>query len=102
MQPEFVGLLVMRPPSEAGFEDETEGIPPLERPSQLRVLQEMRLLVEHLELEDCLFTSAHASNFNHFRAHLPEEKQRLLGVIDTSIRQVEDGTAPQVPHYRGL
>lgn len=90
MQPEYVGLLAMMPPTEAGYEDLTEG-GPLHAPDQLQTLEEMRLLVEKLELEDCLFSSAHASNYNHVRGHLPEDKDRLLKQIDGSIEMVKKG-----------
>lgn len=77
MQPEYLGMLTLT----AGTDS------PFSVPSSLQVLREMRLLVEHLSLTDCLFTSAHASNYVHIRGQLPQEKEKLLSVIDKLIVQ---------------
>lgn len=82
MQPEYVGMLTLT----AGTDS------PFSVPDPLDVLCEMRLLVEHLALKDCLFTSAHASNYAHIGGHLPQDKQRLITQIDRLIVQQREET----------
>ncbi len=77
MQPQYLGLLALTPPSAMGYPDETEG-GPLQGPSELQQLQELKLLLENLQLKDCLFSSAHVSNTYHVRGQLPQDKARLL------------------------
>lgn len=80
MQPDFVGMLVLY----AG--NDTELVQKIadgsfRLPSHGQVLDEMHRLIEALHLHHCYFTSAHASNYNHLRGYLPDDKQRLLHEI---------------------
>ena len=81
MQPEYLGMLVLHfgmdsPP--AYLHDEED--PRL--PSSKLVLAETRLLLENLELSDCLFTSAHVSNYYYLKGRLPHDQPRLLEQIN--------------------
>jgi radical SAM superfamily enzyme YgiQ (UPF0313 family) len=51
------------------------------------ILQEMRLLVENLELTNCVFRSNHASNYLPLGGTLPQDKKDLLEVIDQAIKK---------------
>jgi radical SAM superfamily enzyme YgiQ (UPF0313 family) len=58
-------------------------------PDAFEILQEMRLLVEGLEVSDCEFRSNHASNYLPIKGHLPEDKDKLLGVINAIIDKAD-------------
>jgi radical SAM superfamily enzyme YgiQ (UPF0313 family) len=78
MQPEYLGMLVLHagmdsPPVHSHEQEEDPRLP-----SSRLVLSEMRLLLENLELNDCLFTSAHVSNFFHVKGRLPHDRQKML------------------------
>ncbi|WXG40012.1 MAG: radical SAM protein [Candidatus Freyarchaeum deiterrae] len=51
------------------------------------ILQEMRLLVENLELTNCVFRSNHASNYLPIGGALPQDKKELLEVIDLALQK---------------
>lgn len=50
------------------------------------VIEETRLLVEGLELENCVFRSNHASNYYSLAGTLPWDKQKLLKEIDEALK----------------
>lgn len=51
------------------------------------ILQEMRLLVENLELTNCVFRSNHASNYLPLGGTLPQDKKDILEVIDLALKK---------------
>lgn len=80
MQPDYVGMLVLHAGNDTDmFRKISEGT--FRLPSALQVLLEMELLIEHLELTHCYFTSAHASNYIDVRGHLPQDKEAMLSNI---------------------
>jgi radical SAM superfamily enzyme YgiQ (UPF0313 family) len=86
MQPEYLGMLVLHESDDEGqLWPGGEGVLQngLRRPSPRQVLAETRLLIEHLELRDCFFTSAHASNYFYIKGRLSRDKQKLLAQIDS-------------------
>lgn len=50
-------------------------------------LQELRLIIQQLEVNNCIFRSNHASNYLTLKAHLPEEKDALLTTLSNVIKQ---------------
>ena len=50
-----------------------------------RVLEECRLLVEHLEVDPLHFTSNHASNYLPLKGSLPEDREKFLSLIDQAL-----------------
>jgi radical SAM superfamily enzyme YgiQ (UPF0313 family) len=50
------------------------------------VIEETRLLVEGLELENCVFRSNHASNYYSLAGTLPWDKEKLLKEIDEALK----------------
>ena len=49
------------------------------------VLEECRLLIEHLDVAPLHFTSNHASNYLPLKGGLPEDKEKFLDMIDQAL-----------------
>lgn len=64
-------------------------------------LQELRHIAKHLDLEDCLFRSNHASNYLPLKAHLPFEKEALLATLNEVIEQNREEYL-RLENWRGL
>lgn len=64
-----------------------------------QALEETRLLLEHLEVEPLHFTCDHASNYLPLKGGLPEDKARLLSLIDGAL-DGRSGIRPDA--WRGL
>lgn len=88
MQPEYVGMLVMSLSPDGGIPPKEMSGGPVKTPPPKQVLKEMRLLIEHLDQENCYFTSAHISNYVYVKGHLPQDKQGLLSLIDSILASV--------------
>jgi radical SAM superfamily enzyme YgiQ (UPF0313 family) len=54
--------------------------------SNLELFEELRLFMEHLELEETIFRSDHASNSLVLKGILGRDKQRFLSQIDDAIK----------------
>lgn len=85
-QPEFVSTLVVSFPLgeerfRSGFNGEYEPL------AQNELFEEIRLLIDNLELDNTVFRSDHASNYLVLKGTLGEDKQRLLETIDQAIHQ---------------
>ncbi|MBR2934581.1 MAG: radical SAM protein [Oscillospiraceae bacterium] len=50
-----------------------------------QILEECRLLVEHLNVDPLHFTSNHASNYLPLKGGLPEDKEKFLFLIDQAL-----------------
>ena len=50
-----------------------------------QILQECRLLLEHLDVDPLHFTSNHASNYLPLKGSLPEERDRFISLIDQAL-----------------
>ncbi|MCL1875484.1 MAG: radical SAM protein [Synergistaceae bacterium] len=85
MQPEYIGMLVLHAGSDADIGVFGDGNS-LRLPSSGLVVAEMRLLLEHLELNDCFFSSAHISNYLNVRGRLPGDKRRMLEQLSAKRR----------------
>jgi radical SAM superfamily enzyme YgiQ (UPF0313 family) len=53
----------------------------------VEVLQELRILIENIDVTNCIFRANHASNYLTFGGTLPDDKDRLLKEIDDLINQ---------------
>jgi len=99
-QPDYLSTLVVSFPQgeerfRAGFGDD---FVPL---NQDGLFREVRLFLEHLELERTTFRSDHASNYLVLKGTLGREKQRLLDEVNLAISN--PGAAPLRPEWmRGL
>ena len=49
------------------------------------VLEECRLLLEHLDVDPLHFTSNHASNYLPLKGGLPEDRQKFLDLLDQAL-----------------
>lgn len=63
------------------------------------ILEECRLLIEHLDVDPLHFTSNHASNYLPLKGGLPEDKARLLSLLDGAL---SGGQAVRPELWRGL
>ena len=50
-----------------------------------QVLEECRLLIEHLDVNPLHFTSNHASNYLPLKGGLPEDREKFLALIDQAL-----------------
>lgn len=49
------------------------------------ILEECRMLIEHLDVEPLHFTSNHASNYLPLKGGLPEDREKFLSLIDQAL-----------------
>ncbi len=89
IQPNYIGALTIMviPGTELYKKVQNGGF---EIPTDMEILEEMRLMIQDLELENCGFTSIHPSNCLHLEGMLPENKDALLQALARAI----DGTDP--------
>ncbi|HDH96156.1 MAG TPA: radical SAM protein [Proteobacteria bacterium] len=89
MKPEYASALtVMVVPNTPLYERMERG--EFELPHPFEILEELRELLSHLELDGCLFTSNHASNYLPLRVRLPDGKQQALDLLDRVIETKDD------------
>lgn len=50
-----------------------------------QILEECRVLIEHLDVDPLHFTSNHASNYLPLKGGLPEDKEKFLSLIDQAL-----------------
>lgn len=50
-----------------------------------QILEECRVLIEHLNVDPLHFTSNHASNYLPLKGGLPEDKEKFLSLIDQAL-----------------
>lgn len=99
-QPDYLATLVVSFPQgvaryQEGFGGEFE---PLD---QAGLFNEMEMLLEHLQLENTIFRSDHASNYLVLKGILGRDKARLLEQVRTAIRQPQQASLRQ-EWQRGL
>lgn len=56
-----------------------------ELPGPFEILDEMRIMIENLEVEGSEFRSNHASNYLPIKGRLPDDKQAILDLINDII-----------------
>lgn len=99
-QPDFLSTLVVSFPLgedrvQTGFAGQFEPL------SQMELFHEIQTLIQHLELDNTVFRSDHASNYLVLKGTLGADKARMLETIDTAINQ--PGRIPLRPEWmRGL
>jgi radical SAM superfamily enzyme len=65
------------------------------------MLAELRQVIGNLNgLTQCVFRTNHASNYLPLRGTLPEDKEHLIGVLDTALARGRDTFRPEA--WRGL
>lgn len=71
-------------------------------PGKFDLLNELKLMIEYVDIkEGCFFTSNHASNYVPIRAHLPQQKNEVVQMLDGIINSGDENKLR--PEYmRGL
>jgi radical SAM superfamily enzyme YgiQ (UPF0313 family) len=88
IDPDYIGILtLMLVPGTAMHRKVAAGEVVL--PDQIGMLRELREIVAHLEVGDCLFRSNHASNYLPVGGHLPEDKALMLATLDKVLEAPE-------------
>ena len=84
MNPDYIGALtLMLAPNTQLYRLAAKG--EFELPGPFEILDEMRILIENLEVQGTEFRSNHASNYLPIKGHLPEDKQKMLDLINDMI-----------------
>lgn len=65
-----------------------------EEMNQTELFEELKIVIENLDVEDSDFRSNHASNYLPIKAHLPKDKENILKLIDSAIHD------PRAPFIR--
>jgi radical SAM superfamily enzyme YgiQ (UPF0313 family) len=80
IQPDYIGMLsiIIQPGTEL-YEKTQSG--EFEIPEDMEILEEMRLMIQDMELEHSGITSIHPSNCIHLEGSLPEDKEELLQTL---------------------
>jgi len=63
----------------------------LELLSPFESLSEIKTLVEHLQVTDCIFRCNHPSNYLPLKATLPQDRSMLISIIDKVIKSNQRG-----------
>ena len=100
IDPHYLGALtLMVEPSAPLAKAIKEGT--FQRLTPLECLAELRTMIKHLNVTQCVFRSNHASNYLPLRATLPEDQDELLGTLDNVIgNQSLERLRPE--YWRGL
>lgn len=85
INPDYVGLLtLMVEPNTKMNEQVKTGKFKLLNPEE--VILETRELVKNIKVDNCIFRSNHASNYFSLGGTFPEDKEKLIGIIDDLLR----------------
>lgn len=100
IDPDYVGALtLMLIPGTPIYEDYMNG--KLTQPDQFGFLKELSLIISHADFTDCFFTANHASNYLPIRAKLPQEKDKIVDLINRIISGA-DKTVLRPEYLRAL
>lgn len=100
MNPDYIGALVlMLVPRTELFRRQERG--EFELPGPFEILDEMRIMIEHLNVEGTEFRSNHASNYLPIKGRLPDDKEKMLKLINDMIAK-EDRRYLRPDYLRAL
>ncbi|GAW91503.1 radical SAM protein [Calderihabitans maritimus] len=100
INPDYLGVLTLMilDNTPLGLKTKRGEFKPLNR---FEVLQELRLLVQELQISNCIFRSNHASNYLPLKGVLAEDKDSILAVLDEALTyRREEWLRPE--EWRGL
>jgi radical SAM superfamily enzyme YgiQ (UPF0313 family) len=88
IDPAYIGILtLMLVPGTAMHHKVASGEVVL--PDQVGMLRELREIVAHIDVSDCLFRSNHASNYLPVGGRLPQDKAAMLARLDSVLQAPE-------------
>lgn len=86
MNPDYIGALtLMLEPKTELYRRMQKG--EFELPGPFEILDEMRIIIQGLQVQGTEFRSNHASNYLPIRGRLPEDKQKMLDTINSIIKK---------------
>lgn len=98
INPHYLGLLtLMVQPGAEMYEEIKNQQLKLLTPEQ--IMLETQMLLENLNVKDCVFRSNHASNYIPLEGNLPKDKDRLLSQIKNVLKE---GSGFKEEYYRRL
>lgn len=89
INPDYISALTIMVQPRTGFYRRMER-GEFEVPEPFEILDEMRLLIEGLEVQGTEFRSNHASNYVPVKGRFPEDKEKILEFIDKVIESNDD------------
>ncbi len=97
IDPEYVGALTLMLPSGTPIHEllERGEFVPMQ---PMQILGELKILIENLELTNCIFRTNHASNYLPIGGTLPGDKDRMLTLLTKTLE--EDDESSLRPGYR--
>jgi radical SAM superfamily enzyme YgiQ (UPF0313 family) len=100
IDPEYVGALTLMIPQGTPIYDmvESHHFIPMK---PMDILKELKILVKHLELSDCVFRTNHASNYLPICGVLNADKEDILDILSKTIES-EDTSNLRPGYMRGL
>jgi radical SAM superfamily enzyme YgiQ (UPF0313 family) len=100
IDPDYAGALtLMFVPETELYEDYLAGRFVL--PDKFGFIRELYLMIAESNFTNCYFTSNHASNYLSVKAYLPREKEKILEMISSVIKE-EDLSRIRPEYLRGL
>jgi len=100
IDPEYIGALtLMTPPGT--IINEMVQMQEFVVMSPMEILKELKVLVEWLELSNCIFRTNHASNYLPIRGTLNVDKEMILKVLSDTLNN-EDTSKLRPSYLRGL
>ena len=89
MNPDYIGILTLMVEEDTPLEKMiSKGEFLILDPEE--VMDEMKLMVENIDVDDCVFRSNHASNYFSFFGNLPDEKKAILNQIDRALKSKDN------------
>ncbi len=100
IDPEYVGALTLMIPKGTPLHaiKEKGEFMPME---PFEILEELRTLILHTRLSDCVFRTNHASNYLPLRGTLDKDREDLLSLLDSALKNRDEETL-RPRHMRGL
>jgi radical SAM superfamily enzyme YgiQ (UPF0313 family) len=94
MDPDYIGALTLMVIKGTEIYDEVNS-GKLEILEPREVFEEVRILVENLELSNCVFRANHASNYLPIGGTLPDDKQEILDKIERILQKDDVSFKPE-------
>lgn len=100
MNPDYVGALtLMLVPNTELYKKMQNG--EFELPEPFEILDEMRILIQNMDVKECEFRSNHASNYLPIKGRFPQDKGAMLRLINGIIKN-NDRKYLRPDYLRGL